>query len=296
MTMETSRGPVSNETLVDLLATMKASDSVELKMTVQFSDHGATIASLPLDPVEAQPRQGFFFDTPELALYEAGVVVRARRIQGGRGDTVIKLRPVIPAELPTELRQSAAFNVEVDVLPGMFGVCSGSLKGRTTGQEIREAVAGKLPLRKIFNKEQRALFADRAPSGIEFDHLKVLGPTFVLKAAWPAPELNNRRMVAEMWLYPDGARILELSTKCLPTEAFQVAAEARAYLHKHGISTEGIQQTKTKSALEIFGAELRAELLEAGRDPDDRTGTSNGDGATTTAPKPRRRKATPASG
>ena len=37
-------------------------------------------------------------------------------------------------------------------------------------------------------------------------------------------------MVAELWLYPDGSRILELSTKCPPAEAFQVAAEARAYL------------------------------------------------------------------
>ena len=30
--------------------------------------HRATIPSLPLDPVEAQPRQVFFFDTPDLAL------------------------------------------------------------------------------------------------------------------------------------------------------------------------------------------------------------------------------------
>jgi len=283
MTSESGERRPSNADIATLMATMKASDSVELKMTVPITDHGATVAALPIDPVEAQPRQVFFFDTPELALYEAGVVVRARRIQGGRGDTVVKLRPVVPTELPADLRRSASFNVEVDVLPGMIGVCSGSLKGRTTGQEIRDAIAGALPLRKIFSKEQRALFAEHAPTGIELDQLQVLGPTFVLKAAWPEPELGNRRLVAEMWLYQNGERILELSTKCLPWEAFQVAAEARAYLHQHAISTDGVQQLKTKSALELFSADLRAELVAAGRDPE--TGAAR---APKPTPRPRR--------
>ena len=118
---------------------MLGADKVELKVTVSFSAHRATIQGLPLDPVEAEPRQVYFFDTPDLALYNAGVVVRARRVAGGKGDTVVKLRPVVP-ELPEELPQVGAFNVEVDVLPGGF-VCSASFKGRSTGQEIRDAAA-----------------------------------------------------------------------------------------------------------------------------------------------------------
>jgi hypothetical protein len=62
-----------------------------------------------------------------------------------------------------------------------------------------------------------------------------------------------------MWLYQDGSRILELSTKCLPREAFQVAAEARAYLAERGVPLTGEQQTKTKTALEFFARQLRAE-------------------------------------
>ena len=65
-------------------------------------------------------------------------------------------------------------------------------------------------------------------------------------------------MVAEMWLYPDGSRILELSTKCQPSEAFQVAAEARAFLHDRGVDLSGEQQTKTANALTFFSDELRA--------------------------------------
>ena len=59
-----------------------------------------------------------------------------------------------------------------------------------------------------------------------------------------------------MWLYPDESRILELSTKCLPAEAFQTAAETRAYLTQRGVDLSGEQETKTKRALEYFSARL----------------------------------------
>jgi hypothetical protein len=58
--------------------------------------------------------------------------------------------------------------------------------------------------------------------------------------------------VAELWFYPDGARILELSTKCRPSEAFDVAARTRAYLSERGVNLSGEQQTKTRIALEYF--------------------------------------------
>jgi hypothetical protein len=247
---------LSDQQFAELMRLIKGADSVELKLTVPVTAHRATIRGLPIDPVESQPRQVFFFDTPDLDLEAAGVVVRARRIQGGRGDSVVKLRPVVPDDLAPEIRHSAAFNVEVDALPGGF-VCSGTMKGRLTGQEVRDAVAGNVPLRKLYTKEQRAFFRAHAPAGIELDDLQVLGPTFVLKGQFDVGEIG-RRLVAEMWLYPDGSRILELSTKCLPAEAFQVAAEVRAYLVDKGVPVGGAQQTKTRTALEFFAAELRA--------------------------------------
>ena len=247
---------IADADLLRLMALLKGADSVELKLTVPTESQRATIVGLGLDPVEAQPRQVFFFDTPDLTLDRAGIVVRARRIAGGRADTVVKLRPVDPAGLSPELRKNASFNVEVDVLPGGF-VCSGSFKGRSNGQDVRDAVAGTRPLRKIFTKEQRAFYRQHAPEGLELDALVPLGPTFILKGAFIPRELG-RRFVAEMWLYQDGSRILELSTKCLPTEAFQVAADARAYLIAHGVTLGGAQQTKTRTALEFFQGQLAA--------------------------------------
>jgi hypothetical protein len=61
-----------------------------------------------------------------------------------------------------------------------------------------------------------------------------------------------------MWLYPDGSRILELSTKCAPAEMFQVALETRAFLGRRGVDVSGEQQTKTRTALEYFAQQLNA--------------------------------------
>ncbi len=253
-TAPTTTPSLSGEQLQELLALIKDSDSVELKLTVPDSALRSTVTALGIDPLDAQIRLVTFFDTPDLALDRAGIVVRARRIQGKGEDSVIKLRPVVPGDLSAELRRSENFNVEVDALPGGF-VCSATMKGVLRQSDVSRALRGELPLRKLFSKEQRALFGTHAPEGISLDDLAVLGPIFVLKWRF-VPEDIARRLVAEVWLYPDGSRVLELSTRCGTNEAFQVAAETRAYLHGRGVDLTGDQQTKTRKALEIFSKGL----------------------------------------
>ncbi len=251
--------PLSNEDIVQVLKLGKGANRIELKLTVPLTGHRATIKSIGLDPVEAQPRQAFFFDTPDLALNRAGVVVRARRIQGGEADTVVKLRPVDPSTIDPELRRSAAFKVEVDVMPGGF-VCSASFKGVCSGKEVLDVTSGATPLRKIFSREQRTFYDAHAPAGITMDKLVILGPTFLLRAKHQ-PKDFDRPITIEMWLYPDGSRILEVSTKCLPKEAFQVGAEFKSYLAGLGIAFVADQSAKTATALRFFSARLAEERL-----------------------------------
>lgn len=244
------------ETVQEILELARRSKSIELKLSVPVTGHRATIASIGLDPVEAQPRQVFFFDTPDLALNKAGLIVRARRIQGGSADTVVKLRPIDPAAISADLRRSASFKIELDIMPGGY-VCSGSAKGDCTGEEVLEVTTGMASIRSLFSKEQRAFFNAHAPAGISMNSLLVLGPTFLLKAKHQ-PKAFKRDITIEMWLYPDGSRVLEISTKCLPSEAIQVGAEFKAYLADRGIPVEAKQQTKTATALAFFKAEMDA--------------------------------------
>ena len=250
----TTRTTIPDEDLPELMSLIEGSDSVELKLTVPDDQQRSAVATLGLDPLDAQIRQVFFFDTPDLKLNQSGVVVRARRVQKKGDDSVVKLRPVVPDQLSDNLRRHPTFGVEVDAMPGGF-VCSGSMKGSLTAGDVKAAVAGERPLRKLFSKKQRAFYADHAPEGVELDDLTLLGPIFVLKLKF-SPKEFGRRMVAELWLYPDSSRVLELSTKCAPEEAFQVAAETRALLVERGVSLSGEQQTKTRKALDFFSAEL----------------------------------------
>jgi hypothetical protein len=252
---DTTRPVLSDAQLEQVLALMKGADSVELKLTIPELHQRSALRALGIDPLDAQVRQIFFFDTPDLALQKAGVAVRARRVQRKGEDSTVKLRPVAPSDLPEDLRRSAAFNVEVDAMPGGF-VCSGSLKGEVRPGGVAEAMHGNRPIRKLFSKEQRAFYAEHAPDGIGLDDLALLGPIFVLKIKW-SPEGYDRKLVAEMWLYPDNTHILELSTRCSTSEAFQVAAEARAFLAGRGVELAGEQQTKTRTALEFFSRELK---------------------------------------
>ena len=263
MTMASTTAPprLSDAQIAELLELTAGADTVELKLTVPVTDRGQGAQALGVDPLDAQIRQVFFFDTPDLALNKRGLVVRARRIQGKGDDSVVKLRPVVPKELPKSVRRSPTFGVEVDAKPGGF-VCSGSMKRAPGKIDVRGTLTEGGPISRLFSKEQRALYAAHAPEGLELDDLSVLGPIFVLKLKW-APKGYNRKLVAELWLYPDNSMILELSTKCLPSEALQVAGETRAFLAKKGIDLSGEQETKTKKALQYYSRRLRAAAAAA---------------------------------
>src|SRR6476646_3558610 len=261
MTTTAPRAGRSDEELQNLIALIKDVDSVELKVTIPEAAQLTTARALGLDPLEAQIRQVFFFDTPDLALDKQGLVVRARRSQKKGDDSVVKLRPVVPSELPKAVRRSPSFGVELDASPSGF-VVSGSFKGVPAPGSVLKVMTGGGSVRKLFSTEQQALFAENAPEGVGLDDLSLLGPLLVFKLK-SSPEGFDRRLVTEMWLYPDGTRILELSTKCEPSEAFQVAAETRGFLSSKGIDLGGEQQMKTRTALEYFAKSFKTGTEKA---------------------------------
>jgi hypothetical protein len=118
-TTEPLASRIDDDQLRELLALSKGADSIELKLSVPASGQRSALNALGLDPLDTHIRQVFFFDTPALTLNDAGIVLRARRIQDKGEDSVVKLRPVVPDALPEEWRQSPAMVVEVDAMPGV---------------------------------------------------------------------------------------------------------------------------------------------------------------------------------
>ena len=70
---------MSGEELGELIALVGGADTVELKTTIPESAQRSAVAALKIDPLEAQIRQVFFFDTPDLAL-------SAERPRGSRSE------------------------------------------------------------------------------------------------------------------------------------------------------------------------------------------------------------------
>jgi hypothetical protein len=243
--------PLTGLQLAEMLKLLKGADSIELKLTVPTDEQRSAIIALGMDPLAAQVRQIVFFDTPDLTLYNAGVVALARRVQGKGDDSVVKLRPVV-----RQLRPRAFGDRRTS--PSRWTRCPAGSSAQvhkavwgTSG--VRKVLFGERPIRKLFTTEQRAFYATHAPDGIGLDDLVPLGPITAMKLKFQPKEFP-RPIVAELWLYPDGSRILELSTKAPPAEGFQVAAEARAYLASKGVDISGEQQTKTRTALEYYTA------------------------------------------
>lgn len=240
---------LSEHDTVKVLGLLEGSTSIEMKVMLPYDDR-KVLRRLGFDPVEAQPRQTYFFDTPKLGLNKAGLIVRARRRPNGKGDTVVKLRPVDPAKLDRNLLRDPDFKIEIDVMHGGY-VCSASAKGRCTAQEVYDVSEGKVPLESILSRSQCEFYTAHAPAAITMTDLVPLGPSFLLCLKCQ-PKTFDRRMTVELWLYPDGSRILELSTKGLPEEAFQLGAEFRTFLGKANLMRKTEAKTKTSETLKAF--------------------------------------------
>src|SRR3954447_25481542 len=71
-------------------------ERVELKLVVPERD----CRSLGIGRDRGPARRVYFLDTPDLALYRSGVIVRFRDRPQDRDDAVVKLRPVVPGRVP----------------------------------------------------------------------------------------------------------------------------------------------------------------------------------------------------
>ena len=157
---------IGDEQLIEMLDLIEGTDSVELKLTVPESDQRSAIARSGWTRSRPRSARSSSSTRPTSQLDEAGVVVRARRVQGKGDDSVVKLRPVVPAELPAELRRSAELQRRGRRDAGrlrLLGVVQGRRPARATVQGRRRTA--RAPLRKLFSKEQRAFYAAHAPEG-----------------------------------------------------------------------------------------------------------------------------------
>jgi hypothetical protein len=250
-TVEKKRRTLDPDDLLNVFSQLGGIGSVELKLNVP-SDQRMALRKLNVDPLMGRIREVVFFDTPELTLFESGVVVRGRRTQGRDDDTVVKLRPVVPADLSGPVRDSPNVKIELDITKKSY-VVSASLKGARRPGAVQEVLSGRRPLEKLLSKEQRSFLAEHFPPGTSWDGLVPLGPTYVvvLKAV---PNGFSQKMTIEQWHFPGQVPLVELSTKAPVNDVPRVHRDAADFLGRLGLAATGEQQPKTGAALKFFAS------------------------------------------
>ena len=194
----------------------------------------------------------YFFDNQELALFDGGVVLRARVTRDAADDSTVKLRPVVPADIDRRWRETDGFEIELDMV-GDTPVCSAKLEAKQRRDEIDNVAAGDRALRTLFSEDQERLIGDYAPIGISWHELSVLGPVDVRK--WELePAGFPHEVTVEEWVLPDESDLVELSIKVPPDEAVDAGMAFRALLADRGLDPSGDQQAKTRTVLQFFTA------------------------------------------
>jgi hypothetical protein len=234
--------------LDQMFTLVRAVGHVELKFTVAEPSHDV-VRALFRSGAE-RVRSVYYLDTPDLTLRRHGVLARVRG--GQRPDSVVKLRPIDPDAVPAALRRREDFTVEVDATPDSF-ICSGALKRRLVRHAVERAVQGRSTLRTLFCDQQLALLDSRLSGLVTVDDLGPLGPVQVRRTRpRPGAPGPGRGLELQEWTYPDGSRLLEVSTRCTSRDLLQTAAHAKAFLDRHDIAQSGPSPTKADTTLDYF--------------------------------------------
>ena len=252
---KTGQKPATVTVTPQLRARVAAMDACEIKVTVRPDQELKAERAMELNEDTAEVRVIYFYDTPKLNLYHAGVALRARLVKGVNDDSTVKFRPVEAGQVSDDWKRLPGFKLEADCV-GERVVCSASLTVLQQHDEINDVEKGKRPIDKLFSKDQERFLAEFHKGPIDFKELRVMGPIRVLR--WKSKhESFPYELTTEEWRLPNGDDLVEVSIKMPPSEALQAKTAFRKHLIQLGIDPEGAQQTKTQTALEYFAANHR---------------------------------------
>lgn len=200
-----------------------------------------------------------FYDTADMRLQKAGVILRARRKDGKKGEATVKLTYADAASAAAD--KSTAVEVEedwVDAVKPRFSRSVDGAKKLADGQS-NLLPTGALKAKDAFDDAQRTLVEQRVP-GLKWEDVKCFGP--VSARIWknvPLPGFATSGMTVEDWSLDktDGKPredILEVSVKGEGLSATQLAAFIANFFHAAEQQQLGTPtgESKTKRVLGFF--------------------------------------------
>jgi hypothetical protein len=223
-------------------------EKVEFKVTVLPEEEQTVFRIIGEAGAAPLARTVFFYDTPDLALSEQDVFLRARTTEGEEDDSTVKLRPLPDSGVPDAWESSDGRRIEADVV-GERIVTSAKLDGGPDPGEIAQVARKNRTPDKLFSKAQEALVP------ISVEDLAVLGP--VVARVWKLPDsVFARGLAVEEWTVDGTLHFVELSFKAKIDEAAAAKQEWHAWLDAQPIGRDGDPRPKTMQVLEALAAAL----------------------------------------
>jgi len=239
-------------------------DSVEIKRVLQ-PEVGLVLAERFKSQLHHQRHwEIYFYDTPQMELYNRGVILRSRAVtlqvrkgalwlpRGGdrASDVTVKLRPIKPSVLDPYWRSCHGFKVELD-----WGhnnrVVSASYTTAQCRKNIRQVNRSEAPVMSLFSINQLNYLSQYTVALPALDTVRSFGPIYA--RCWKTKDpAFPYRITVEQWCRPDGKILLEVSIKAPPTEMLTAWENFNDYLDLFCPDAMRGQETKTQFALQYF--------------------------------------------
>jgi hypothetical protein len=232
-------------------------DAIEIKVTIPDKQIRVGLKRFNLTADNDEERYIYFFDTPDLQLFKAGVVMRARRIVGDKHDSTVKFRPADPARIPAEWQKYKGFKIEADASENGV-VKSASLTMPVAKGLIKLVAEGKRPIDELFTDEQKRFLRQTAKKKLDFANVVLMGPMRAWRWKFTDPGLPWP-LTAELWRRGDGEVMLEASIKAPAVQAAAAGGGFLAFVAEVGAERDYDQQAKTRWALEHFAGKSAAK-------------------------------------
>ncbi len=194
---------------------------------------------------ESEQREIYFYDTPELELFNKGVLLRTRKLGDGAADSTVLSRSGKAIENSASHMRCAQEGISTTNL------CS--LRRDIDGEQIDEVAAGRGEVTQLFSKSQLAL-ARRILPNVYINGLSVFGP--IQGRVWkPNVKDIDGTVTLEEWMLPNGASVVTLSVRTAAASARDTLVDLRKFLDERGVR-EIANPGKTETALGYFASTL----------------------------------------
>lgn len=227
-------------------------DSVELKaLLVPPANPIAEVLTGRAEPTWSARRM-YLLDTAGLELVATGVEVRLRRRARGRYDLAVSTRRNAGRARATT---PPAARVEFDLAPGALWQ-DVEVRCEIDATTAAKVIDGLVEPRELLSPAQRAWARVGGREVLDDAALKALqvhGPLVVHRVKVTARALGLARADLEHFRYPNGQELVELSTRCTPSEVATTAEAFERLLEERDVPLAPTYRTKTSVWLDDVG-------------------------------------------